>query len=185
MKLNTIILAGLAAGVSSLPAVLAVLSSFLLHRGPDVLENGLEAVIQGITNLNAAITAYDYDASPGNDAADLLIQAINDDNAIVDGSDSFSYMQVVNFAVRVNDLVAEVVALEANLNQRKSDIEEDGLCDNVREKLETINSDATALINSIISKVPPLGQSIAKPLASSITDAIGRAQSGFSVENCT
>ncbi|KAH7175221.1 cell wall protein [Dactylonectria macrodidyma] len=182
-------------------ASVGVIFGFLSHTiaSPDTIFQGppshverdlatvtevLSDVSSGIESLDSAVQSFSGDAGPVQDAAESLVSTINNGKSQVDDSDNLTLGDALGLQDPVQALTEKAQTLTNDLKAQKSAIEAAGLCSTTRSQISSINDASQGLIDSIISKVPEAAQSIAKELASGLTDVLNDAQDAFSESNC-
>ncbi|KAM5345107.1 hypothetical protein ACJ41O_010969 [Fusarium nematophilum] len=157
----------------------------LVERDLATVTEVLNDVGSGIDNLDSAVKSFNGgDSGPVVDAAESLVSAINDGKSRVDDSDDLSLSDALALQDPVEDLTDKAQTLTDDLKDRKSAIQEAGLCGTTRSQITDINSASQELIDSVVSKVPEGAQSIARELASALIDVLNDAQDAFSESNC-
>ncbi|KAJ3548451.1 hypothetical protein NM208_g998 [Fusarium decemcellulare] len=156
----------------------------LVERDVATVTEVLSDVGSGIDKLDSTVKSLPGDPDPVVDAAESLVSVINDGKAKVDKSDDLSLADALALQDPVQDLTKKAETLTENLKAKRSGIQEAGLCSTTRSQVSDINEASQKLIDSVVSKVPEAAQSIAKDLASDLTNVLNEAQDAFSESNC-
>ncbi|KAF5008737.1 hypothetical protein FDECE_4974 [Fusarium decemcellulare] len=156
----------------------------LVGRDLATVTEVLSDVGSGIDKLDSAVKSLPGDPDPVVNAAESLVSVINDGKSKVDKSDDLSLSDALGLQDPVQDLTKKAETLTDNLKSKKSGIQDAGLCSTTRSQISDINEASQKLIDSVVSKVPEAAQSIAKDLASDLTNVLNEAQDAFSESNC-
>lgn len=149
----------------------------------------VKKVINDVTDslkaLDTAANSFDGDIQPVVDAADGVINTINNGQQVADGAPPIGLGDAATLLDPVKALDAQAKTLFNDVKGRVPDVEKAKQCDVTREKLSTVNSTGTKLIDTILNKVSStFAKKQAQPYVDDIKKVLSDAQDLFAEGNC-
>lgn len=165
-------------------SLVARLPTRVFGRDIDTVNAALNPVMQGLDTLDQAVKSFSGDFGPVQASADQLLVTIRTSKAQIDASDTLSVRDAARLRTPVNNLQTMAQTLVSDLKTRKPDIMNLNACDVTREKIGPITSEATALINSVVTKVPDRVQAATGTFVSRLQVTLSSANTEFNSDNC-
>ncbi|KAG8410237.1 hypothetical protein J3459_017229 [Metarhizium acridum] len=156
----------------------------LVQRDLATIQAAMTSAGQGIDGLDSAIKGFSGDPAPVLAASNSLIQALKDGKARVDPSGDLTLSDALGLQAPAGDLQKKGDALLADLKAAVPSIEKAGMCDVTFTQTSDINTASKALIDSVVSKVPPAAQGIAQGIVAGLLKDLQDAQDAVSPANC-
>lgn len=171
------------------------------------------AILVGASNVSAAVLARDYnsllaivnlvtadvvdtttkanawssDPTPPEALYDAALKLINDiTNSIptAQASTVLSLGDAIKIITPVKALNAKAVDLRTSFQPLRTRFGHDNVCDIIRGVLSDLYDNGQTLINTMMTKVPPLAQSQAQQQADQFIATLNGAKTDFSAANC-
>ncbi|KAK3192213.1 hypothetical protein K4F52_001843 [Lecanicillium sp. MT-2017a] len=175
---------------SILTAALFALSTNALTIVPRDLQTikGVFDLIQGdiIDSTNKAV-AWLTDPNPPEallDSATKLINDVKDSKGVVEPTSKLSLADTLQLVTPVQELNKKAEALRSAFKDLRPKFSKDNVCDIVRDQFTILYDGGQALIDTIMSKVPPVAISVAKPQADKFIKTLNDAKVDFNEQNC-
>lgn len=146
-----------------------------------------------ITQVSAALTQLDTSvkAFNGQDFTALATDAANVKTALDTGTQQISATTPISAqdAITLQSSLAPVqstaASLVSDLQAKKPQIEQAGLCQIVQQQTQGISTSASNLINATVTKVPANLQAVAGQLTAQFTSQLSDTSLAFASGNCT
>ncbi len=149
---------------------------------------GVFDLIQGdIIDSTTKATAWLSDPNPPEallDSATKLITDVKDSKAVVEPTAMLSLADTFQLIKPVQDLNKKAEALRSAFQSLRPKFSHDNVCDIVRDQFSILYDDGQALIDTILTKVPPAAMSVAKPEANKFVKTLNDAKVDFNEQNC-
>ena len=144
----------------------------------------MSTVSANIVALDNSVKAFNGEIASVKAAADTVVSSIKNGKSKIDASAGLSLGDALDLKAPVQDMAAKGQTLLDNLKIKKNTIEQGNFCTTVRLEVTDINTYSNALIDSTISKVPGIGQGIARSIAQPLIDVLKASQDEFGEANC-
>ncbi len=172
----------------SAQVVVAFLSAgALAHVAPRALSDfqGVLNVVQtDIDNLDSAVNAFTGNTAPVQAAATTLINDLNTGNTNLAGQPVLSLADTFTLNQQVNTFKAHAKTLVTDLKAKRPTVISTGNCALVRNNIDSINTSAGALIQTIVSKANPAAKTIAENQAKEIQATLDDGKAYYTAANC-
>jgi hypothetical protein len=162
----------------------AIARDIPIVRQINVITGVLDAVGTDIDELDAAVLAFTGNSANVEARAADLINTLTTGKTTVDASASLSLADALGLQGPVQELTDQAEKLKNDFIAKRPVIISNKLCGRSRTILGNINTNANALINSVILKVPSAARPIAESLAKDLRDILAEVVAAFSTANC-
>lgn len=167
--------------------ILAAISgaySLVIQRDTTV-KKVITDVTAALDDLDKAAKDFNGDIKPVVDAADKVITLITSGQTTADDAAPIGLGDAAGLLDPVKQLDNQAKTLFNDVKGRVGDVEKAGQCDVTREKLSTVNTAGTKLIDTILNKVTStFAKAQAKPYVDDIKNLLSQSQDLFAEGSC-
>ncbi|KAG5931938.1 hypothetical protein E4U59_007815 [Claviceps monticola] len=158
--------------------------SLVVFRGASTVFDVLKGVQSAIDDLDTAVNNWTVDPATTFKASNKLIGTINNSTESLRGCAKSNFLEALELLAPVGTLNTHAQNLVDDLKAKKKQIEDQGLCDIVRNQINEMDSGSKDLVETTVSKIPVLLQGIGRIASQPIIDSIESAKDNFSSNNC-
>lgn len=144
----------------------------------------LATVQSGIDALTSAAQGFDGSIQPVVDSSNKLVDSINAGTDAIKALDILKSGDAFGLLSPVKELQQHAQSLDDEFKARVSTIEQAKGCATSRTQLDKIATAAKSLIDTLVSKVPTVLQSVAKDQANKINGVLADAQANLAADKC-
>ncbi|TQV94422.1 hypothetical protein V2A60_002547 [Cordyceps javanica] len=144
----------------------------------------LTTVQTDVDNLDSAINAFTGNTGPVQSAATVLVSDINSGNSHLSGQPVLNLADTFTLNQQVNTFKAHAKTLVNDIKAKRPTVIQTGNCALVRSNIDSINTAASALIQTIVSKADPAAKNIAQNQAKEIQATLDDGKAYYTVANC-
>lgn len=144
----------------------------------------LSTVQTDVDNLDTAINAFNGNTAPVQSAATTLVNDINTGNGQLTGQPVLSLPDTFVLNSQVNSFKSHARTLVDDIKAKRPTVIQTNNCALVRDNINSINSSAGALIQTIVDKADPGAQSIAEQQAKDIQAILDDGKAYYTTANC-
>lgn len=183
MKTSASITLALAASVLAVPQQWDPLPN---KRDVATIQSVISSVSTALTQLDTSVKAFN-----GQDFTALATDAANVKTALDTGTQQITATTPISAqdAITLQSSLAPVqstaASLVSDLQAKKPQIEQAGLCQIVQQQTAGISTSASNLINATVTKVPANLQAVAGQLTGQFTSQLSDTSLAFAPGNCT
>lgn len=170
--------------VLSLLCLASISVASAIPRDLATIQGVLSTVGTDLDGLNTATKNFNGDPSELLDSSDKIIQDLKDGNAKVEPLPNLTLNEALGLTGPAKTLQTKGDALLASIKDKQPALAAAGLCDVTLIQVTDLSDASDVLINTIVSKVPPAAQSIAKSLVAPLRKDLATAKDLFSPANC-
>ncbi|KAJ6785081.1 hypothetical protein PWT90_08666 [Aphanocladium album] len=165
--------------------VLATLSvASVIPRDLATIQGVLSTVATDLDGLDTATKNFNGDPTELLDASNKIIQDLKDGNGKVEPLPNLTLNEALGLTGPAKTLQTKGDALLASIKDKQPAFAKAGLCDVTLTQVTDLSDASDVLIKTVISKVPPAAQSIAKSLVAPLQKDLAEAKDLFSPANC-
>lgn len=169
---------------SFLAAAALASASSVVPRDSMPFQQVLNSITANITNLDVQVNAYTSDKSSVDKALSSLLAAMTDGTKTINAQPNLSAADTAGLVDPLQTLNDDSMKLNSDLKSKRSTVEKNSACGDVRTGLDSLNTAASDLIKAAVSKVPKGFQSIAQSSTQNFTDTFQQTRDYFSDANC-
>ncbi|KAG5921808.1 hypothetical protein E4U61_006237 [Claviceps capensis] len=116
--------------------------------------------------------------------ARALIETLKNGAASLSSAPVLSVAQAMDLTESSQDLEAHTKKLVESIKAHRDDVKADKACGVARKLIDEVSAASAAFVDATVSKIPLIGQSIARQQSQGTLDAWAEAKSFFSEANC-
>lgn len=174
----------IAGPIALLSAIGGVQSLVIAPRDLQSILGVLGNVQTDIDGLDEAVKGWTEDPAPVLEASNKLVATIKTGTGTISESENLTLSESIKLIKPVDELTAHAQTLVDDLKGKKDIVQNNSLCDIVRDQISGMGEQSQGMIDATVSKVPESAQDIAKQKAQAIIDVLNDAKEAFSAENC-
>lgn len=144
----------------------------------------LATVQADVDACDVAVNAYNGDTTPVEAKAQILITDLNNGNTALVNQPQLSLPDTITLNNAVQSFKSHAQTLVNDLITQRPNVQLDSNCALVRTKVNAISVSGGTLIDTMVSKVNPLAQSIADKSAAELKAILAQAVDAYSTTNC-
>lgn len=159
----------------------------LAHVAPRALsdfQGVLNTVQTDVDALDSAVNAFTSNTAPVQAAATKLVNDINSGNSNLAGQPVLNLADTFTLNSQVTSFKNHAKTLVDDLKAKRPTVISTGNCGLVRNNIDSINTSAGALIQTIVAKADPQAKSIAQSQAKAIQAILDDGKAYYTTANC-